>query len=70
MIKSLPLNPRMDGAIESDPQYQKYKCKNKQQKNSSLLSSTMRRDYTLENFPYGTHHRDVLLGEVFESPLA
>ena len=37
----------------------KISVKNKQQKNISLLSSTMRRDYTLEHFPYGTHHRDV-----------
>ena len=44
----------------------KRSIKEKQQKNSSLLSYSMRRDYTLEPVDYDVHHRDVKLVELFD----
>ena len=41
--------------------------KEKQQKNSSLLNSAMRGDYTLKPLDYGTHHIGVQLVELFET---
>ena len=43
--------------------------KDKRQKNSSLLSSDMRGDYTLKPLAYGVYHRDILLVEIFEATL-
>ena len=41
MIKSLPLTPRLDGAIESGPQSQKYKRK---------IETT--KEYLISDFPH------------------
>ena len=47
----------------------KRSVKGKQQKNSSLLSSAMKGDYTLEHLAYGVHHRGVRLVELVKYPL-
>ena len=70
MIKSWLFPPRLDGAIEGGPKYQKQKCKRETTKeNSSFLSSAMRGDYTLEHCAYVIHHRGVILVELFGAPL-
>ena len=42
--------------------------KEKQRKNSLLMSSIMIGDYTLEPLAYGSHHRGARLVELFEAP--
>ena len=68
MIKYLPLTSRLDGAIEGDLNIKKRSVKEKQRKNSSLLSSAMRGDYTIEPLVYGVHHRGIRLVELFGVP--
>ena len=59
MTKYSPSTLRLYVAIEGGPQSKKYTAKEKQRKNSSLMSSAMIGDCTLEPIAYCTHHRGV-----------